>query len=82
MCARRSNTGVFGIDSGAAFGASGLLYVAGGQASSTEDEDGEDGMLLQSVECFDPRAHKWTILPKSDQDGIRRVDLSLQYSLL
>lgn len=65
--------------SGAAFGASGLLYVAGGQASSTEDED---GMLLQSVECFDPRAHKWTILPNSEQNGIRRVDLALQFSLL
>jgi len=62
--------------SGAAFGASGSLYCVGGQADTTED------LLFSSIECFDPRKMRWTVLPQSEANGIMRVDLSLVYSLV
>lgn len=61
--------------SSGAFAASGLFYVAGGQAT--------DDFLLPSVECFDPRAGRWRLLPASIEQGVglTRVDLAMMYTL-
>lgn len=61
--------------SSGAFAASGLFYVAGGQAT--------DDLLLPSVECFDPRANRWRLLPASMEQGVglTRVDLAMAYTL-
>lgn len=61
--------------SSGAFAASGLFYVAGGQAT--------DDFLLPSVECFDPRAGRWRLLPASMEQGVglTRVDLAMMYTL-
>jgi hypothetical protein len=61
--------------SAGAFGASGLFYCAGGQAT--------DDLLLPSVEAFDPRAGRWRLLAQSMEDGrgLTRVDLAMLYAL-
>ena len=65
------------MDSAAAFGPSGLLYVVGGQTGGFPTDS-----HIQAVECFDPRVNRWRLLPESDQDGVQRVDLALVFSIM
>ncbi len=60
----------------ATFGASGLLYVCGGQSH-------DDEALTSTVEVYEPRANKWRVLPGSlgANEGVARVDLALVYAL-
>jgi hypothetical protein len=61
----------------AAFGATGHLYVCGGQTQANEDS-----IVLESIECFDVRAHKWRLLRGSERGGVGRVDMGLVFSLM
>jgi hypothetical protein len=59
---------------GSSFGASGFLYVVGGQASVGGP------LVLNSVECFDIKTNKWQLFRGSEDEGIPRVDLTVVYT--